>query len=69
MVNYASSEDLIIHKLVAGRPRDIEDIESILAKIKNINTKYIYKWPGMFDKSLSLNFSGKFKKLYAGRFG
>ena len=31
-VRYASVEDLIIHKLVAGRPRDIEDVRSILLK-------------------------------------
>ncbi|MCX7699063.1 MAG: nucleotidyltransferase [Candidatus Goldbacteria bacterium] len=28
-VSFASPEDLIIHKIFAGRPRDIEDIKNI----------------------------------------
>ena len=33
-VRYASIEDVIIHKLFAGRPRDIEDVEIIMQKNK-----------------------------------
>ena len=29
-VNFASLEDLVIHKIIAGRPRDLEDAETIL---------------------------------------
>lgn len=29
-VKYASFEDLVIHKVIAGRARDIEDLKSIL---------------------------------------
>jgi hypothetical protein len=32
LVRFASSEDLVIHKLVAGRPRDIEDVSGVLAR-------------------------------------
>ena len=31
-VCFASLEDLIIHKILAGRPRDLEDVRSILLK-------------------------------------
>lgn len=31
-VLFSSLEDLLIHKIIAGRPRDIEDIKSILLK-------------------------------------
>jgi hypothetical protein len=31
-VRFASAEDLVIHKIVAGRPRDMEDARSVLLK-------------------------------------
>lgn len=31
-VQFASPEDLIIHKVISGRPRDLEDVKSILIK-------------------------------------
>jgi hypothetical protein len=31
-VRFASAEDLVIHKVVAGRPRDMEDARSVLLK-------------------------------------
>lgn len=41
----ASAEDLIIHKCVAGRARDVEDVESILIRQRlNLDTSYIRKW-------------------------
>ena len=49
-VKFASPEDLIIHKMFAGRPRDFEDISSILAKQKKLNLNYIENWLKEFDK-------------------
>ena len=44
-VKFASCEDVIIHKMFAGRAVDEEDIKSILAKNKgSINLKYIKRW-------------------------
>lgn len=38
-------EDLIIHKCVAGRPRDLEDVEGILIRQRlNLNLDTIRKW-------------------------
>ena len=47
-VKFASAEDVIIHKIFAGRPRDIEDVESILIKNPKINFVYIQKWLASF---------------------
>jgi hypothetical protein len=50
-VCFASPEDLIIHKIFAGRPRDLEDVRSVLLRQANIDTVYIKKWLREFDAS------------------
>ncbi len=32
LVRFATAEDLVVHKVIAGRPRDLEDVRSILLK-------------------------------------
>ena len=50
-VKFASCEDIIIHKMVAGRAIDEEDVKSILAKNKDaIDFEYIEKWLSEFGK-------------------
>ena len=43
-VCFASPEDVVIHKIIAGRPRDLEDIRTILLKNPLIDIRYIRKW-------------------------
>jgi hypothetical protein len=43
-VRFATAEDLIIHKLVAGRPRDLEDIRGILTHQKRLDERYLKRW-------------------------
>jgi len=50
-VNFASPEDLIIHKIFAGRPRDIEDVRTIIIKNPEIDIRYIQHWLKEFDES------------------
>jgi len=40
-VFYASAEDVIIHEMVAGRPRDHEDVKGILARQSGLDQKYL----------------------------
>lgn len=50
-VKFATCEDLIIHKMVAGRAIDEEDVKSILIKNSDtIDLKYIEKWLLEFTK-------------------
>lgn len=37
-------EDVIVHKLIAWRPRDRDDIESILATRPTLDRNYIHRW-------------------------
>lgn len=50
-VYFASPEDVIIHKIFAGRPRDIEDVRTIVLKNPDIDIQYIQDWLKEFDAS------------------
>ncbi|MFC2167262.1 DUF6036 family nucleotidyltransferase, partial [Acidobacteriota bacterium] len=63
IVRFAALEDLVIHKIIAKRARDIEDIRSILLKNPDYDTTYIKKWLEEFDKSLDENFGELFENL------
>lgn len=62
-VKFASLEDVVIHKIIAGRARDLEDAKSILLKNPDYDGNYISKWLQEFDKSLDENFSKQFKQI------
>jgi len=62
-VKFASLEDVVIHKIIAGRARDIEDVKVILLKNPNYDARYIKKWLREFDRSLKGNFLNTFKKI------
>jgi hypothetical protein len=61
-VKFASLEDVVIHKVVSGRPRDLEDIKSILVKNPKYDSDYISGWLKTFNQSLNQNFMETFKK-------
>lgn len=62
-VKFASLEDLIIHKIISGRERDIEDIKKIILKNKEFNKEYIEKWLNEFQNILNENLIEKFENL------
>lgn len=66
-INFISIEDLIIQKIFAGRPRDLEDARSIIRKNSKIEKKYVIKWLKIFDKSNhNEKFSLVFQKIVKG---
>jgi hypothetical protein len=65
-VCFASLEDLVIHKIVAGRPRDIEDVRTMLLKNPDYDRAYVEKWLKEFDASMDREFSRVFKVLTSG---
>ena len=48
-VSYASPEDIIVHKMVAGRPRDLEDIKGILIRQTGLDQEYVRQWLSSFE--------------------
>jgi len=62
-VKFASLEDVVIHKIIAGRARDIEDVSAMLLKNPEYDYQYISRWLRKFDDSLGESFVETFKKL------
>lgn len=42
-------EDVIVHKLIAGRYQDLADIEAILSSSPEIDRQYIASWAAFWD--------------------
>lgn len=53
-VRFASVEDLLIHKLVANRPRDIEDARGVLIRHPDADLTLVRRWLAEFDAALGL---------------
>ena len=62
-VQFAAVEDLIIHKLVAGRPRDIEDVAGVLARPPSLDEDYLGRWFAAFQEVVNRDLVGEFRTL------
>ncbi len=62
-VLFASAEDVIIHKVIAGRPRDIEDVQSILLKNQGLDIAYIQGWLKEFSIALAQPLLERFQTI------
>ena len=50
-VPFATAEDLIVHKLFAGRPIDLEDAAAVVRrKGPDLDWRYVEKWVGEFSE-------------------
>ena len=47
--NVLAPEDVIVHKLIAGRTQDLADIEAILDAKVALNEAYIERWAAFWD--------------------
>lgn len=48
-------EDVIVHKLIAGRTQDLADIEAILAAGSAIDAAYVERWAEFWDVLVEWN--------------
>jgi hypothetical protein len=52
-MSFISAEDLIVHKCLAGRPRDIEDVERILVRQGlDLDMNYVRGWLDAFAPAI-----------------
>lgn len=51
-VQVATAEDLVIHKIIAGRPRDLEDVRTVLLKKPGLDRGYVRRWLEEFDAAV-----------------
>lgn len=63
MVRYISPEDLVIHKIIAGRPRDLEDVKGILLKNPEVNRKEIKDWLVKFGQDQAIDYLERFQEI------
>ncbi|MBS1272557.1 MAG: hypothetical protein MAGBODY4_01703 [Candidatus Marinimicrobia bacterium] len=61
-VRFATVEDVIIHKIFSGRPRDIEDARSIRRK-NEFDETYVRQWLQTFEQSLQKDFLSIFESI------
>jgi len=64
-VKFASVEDLIVHKVFAGRPRDMEDVKSVVLKNPEADLSYVHHWLKEFSHALDEPLDERFKQLLA----
>jgi predicted nucleotidyltransferase len=60
MVCFVSVEDLMIHKMIAGRSRDIDDVRSLLVRNPQYDRSYVEQWlrafSGLLERPLWMEF-------------
>ncbi len=64
-LRFASLEDLIIHKIIAGRARDLEDVKGILLKNPAADLPYIRHWLAEFTAATNEPYDEKLNQILA----
>ena len=64
-VHYAGPEDLVVHKMLAGCPRDLEDVRSIVVRQPALDRQFIRTQLADFDSALDRDLVAQFEAILA----
>ena len=62
-VHFSSLEDLVIHKIVAARARDLEDARIVLLKNPHSDLSYIRRWLAELSAATSENYLDRLNRV------
>lgn len=52
-IRYIAPEDLIIQKIVAGRPQDLDDVKWLVQKVTALDLEEVRRWLRQFEETLA----------------
>ena len=64
-VRFVSLEDLIVQKIIAGRPRDLEDAKSIVRKHPDLDRSFVKHASSSSIEKLDTDGLGRFQQMMA----
>ncbi len=62
-VKFASLEDVVVHKVIAGRARDLEDVASILLRNPGADLSYVRNWLKDFSAAIGESYLDRLDKI------
>ncbi len=64
-VRFVSLEDLIVMKIISGRPRDLDDAAAVIRKNPGFDRAHVERWLRQFDMDIDGRFLCAFEQVMA----